>query len=531
MRDMKLLSKSTAGIFIVLGLVVLMVSYADALSKKDIVHPIAELGNCRDEAACRAYCDARDDLERVRACIAFAKKYTLLPAEDLKDAERYAVRLGVTEGPGRCRDTRSCEAYCEDTAHLTECLDFAEKHGLRSAEEIAEGRRLAGLLARGASLPGGCKTRDACEAYCEDPAHMRVCVAFAKQAGFISEEEAADAEKIIPLIESGAKTPGNCGRKAACEAYCAEPGHIDECIAFAERAGLMDAEELAEAKKFAPFIVRGETPGQCRGKDACEQYCGDTAHFEECVAFGERVGILSAEDAALARKTKGKGPGGCQSRSACEEFCTDPAHQEECMAFAEEHGLAEEFSGVAAELRAKLEAEGRVKGIAEADAKLRSCAEKECSEMIPCLQGVAAAAPGGGGDEASEGEGGGGYVLPPDIQEKLNACIAEETARRVEEATGAGGEHAAPLQQTPRLPGGAPVGNAQDTEKRTQKEQQRQYDEEVKRQTEAEIKRQTEIQTKAAVDCSLFAAAPKCEYAAPVGSDNYKYCKQCYPDR
>ncbi|MEK7099430.1 MAG: hypothetical protein AAB916_02840 [Patescibacteria group bacterium] len=483
-------------LFFTVALVAFASAYAVyASSKADIVHPVAELGGCRDEAACRTYCNARDNGERVRACIGFAKKHNLLPPDQLEEAERYAVRLGIAEGPGGCRDTRSCEQYCEDTEHLGECLDFAEKHGLRSAEEIAEGRKLAGLLAQGATLPGGCRTRAACEAYC-------------------SEDEAMAAEKIIPLIESGIKTPGNCGRKAACETYCADQAHIDECLAFAEKAGIMSGEELAEAKKFAPLIRGGETPGQCRGR-------------ESCVSFGERAGILSAEDAALARKTKGVGPGGCRSKQMCEQFCTDPAHQQECMAFAEQHGLTEEFSGVAAEVRARMEGEGRAKGNAEADAELRTCGEKSCGEMIACLQGVGARS--GGGEKDAEG---GERALPGDVQEKLNACIAEETARQIREATGSGGDHATPSpQQTPRLPDGGSVGNQSETERRTQEEQQRQYDEEVRRQTEAETKRQTEIQTKAAVDCSLFAAAPKCEYAGPVGSDNYNYCKQCYPEK
>lgn len=504
------------------AVLILAALVAGASSKDDIVYPAQELGNCPNESACRAFCGARDNLERVRSCIAFAKKHNLLPADELEEAERYTMRLGITQGPGGCRNDAACAAYCEDTARLTECLDFAERHGLRSAEEIAEGRKLSALLAQGASLPGGCRTRAACEAYCEDPSHMRACVAFAKQAGFISEEEAAQAEKIIPVIESGAPTPGNCGRKAACEAYCADSSHLDECLAFAEKAGLMEGEELAEAKKFAPYIRRGETPGKCRSKESCEEYCADASRFDECVAFGERVGILSPADAELARKTKGQGPGGCRGKEQCEQFCSDPTHQGECMAFAEEHGLTEEFSGAAAEVRAKLEAEGQAKGRAEADAKLRACAEKQCSEMIACLKGVGA-------------ESGDASTVPADIQEKLNACITEEVRIQTERALqdrGTGEDHpASSLQQRPRLPDGAPVGNEHEVEKQTQEEQQRQYDEEVRRQTEAEIKRQTEIQTKAQVNCSLFAAAPKCEYAAPVGSENYNYCKQCFPDR
>ena len=31
--------------------------------------------------------------------------------------------------------------------------------------------------------------------------------------------------------------------------------------------------------------------------------------------------------------------------------------------------------------------------------------------------------------------------------------------------------------------------------------------------------------------CSSFAAVPKCEYVGPPDSQNYKYCKQCFPDK
>lgn len=32
-------------------------------------------------------------------------------------------------------------------------------------------------------------------------------------------------------------------------------------------------------------------------------------------------------------------------------------------------------------------------------------------------------------------------------------------------------------------------------------------------------------------DCSSFGAVPKCSYVGPEGSQNYNYCKQCYPER
>ena len=503
-----------AGLILAAALIVSFALVANATSKDDIIYPIRELGNCRDEAACRAYCDARDDVERARACIAVAKKHNLLPPDELEEAEHYVVRLGITQGPGGCRNDAECTAYCENVANLTECLAFAERYNLRTPEEIAEGRRVAAVLAGGGALPGGCRTKEACEAYCEDPSHMRACVAFAKQAGFISEEEAAEAEKIIPLIESGVQTPGNCNRKAACETYCLEPGHLDECLVFAERAGIMSPEELAEAKKFAPYIARGETPGQCKAKEACEDYCGDSAHIEECVNFAEKAGLISGEDAALAKKigTAG-GPGGCRSREECESFCQDAANQEECFNFAKEHGLTEEIA----------EVETKVRG--EIEAKARACSQLPCKEMFACMQGL--------GGEGSQG--GTAEDLPADVQGKLNACIEEEVRKQTEEAAG-GGEHPAIPGQGPHPTGRLPYGSEQpqtqqEIERRTQEESQKQYQEEYKRQYDAEVQRQTEAATKAQVDCSLFSTAPTCEYAGPVGSDNYNYCKQCFPDK
>lgn len=480
---------------------------AHATSKKDIAYPIRELGNCRDEAACQQYCDARGDLERARACIAVAKRHNLLPPDELEEAERYVVRLGIAEGPGGCRSENECATYCEDVRRLNECLDFAQKHGLRSQEEIAEGRKIAEVLAQGGVLPGGCRTKNECMAYCEDPSHMKECVAFAEQAGFISAEEAAEAKKIIPLLERGEKTPGNCGRKEACEAYCMEPAHLDECLAFAEKAGLIAPEELADAKKFAPFIKSGQTPGGCKRKAECETYCNDVAHFDECVAFAERAGIISPEEVALAKKFKGKGPGGCTSRESCEEFCRAPANQEACIVFAKEHGLTDEIAEIEAKVRSEVEA------------KMMACRGKPCGDFIACLQSLRPSGPEGeGADEAG--------ALPGDIQAELNSCIKEIEAQAIQDATGSRGEH--PIRRETREPlegaGGSP-SQSSDTEF------QKRYEEEYQKRYEQEYQKQYEEQVKSQVNCALFAAAPNCSYVGSPDSDNYKYCKQCFPEK
>ena len=457
-----------------------------ASSKNDIVHPVHELDDCRDESECRAFCDSRDNLGRVKACVEFAKKHNLLAPDELKEAEYYVLTLGVTNGPGGCKNQKECNTYCEDTDHLTECLDFAEEHGIRSREEIADGRKLAVVLKGGGKLPGGCKEKKACEAYCEESSHMKECVDFAEKAGFISGEEVALARKIIPLLEKGERTPGNCARKSACEIYCEDVSHIDECIAFAEKTGLIPAEELADAKKFAPYIKRGETPGGCTRKDSCEAYCSDTAHFEECVLFAEKAGLMSKEDIDLARKVNGTGPGGCKSKNECEEFCINPENQETCINFAQEHGLTEESKELEAKIRR--ETEEKVKG--EIEIKMKACAEKSCQEFIACLQVL-----NKGGNDSGEGN------VPADIQTKLNICIEEIKKALTPEDNG-------------------DVRNQSSTQNPPSAASS-QYQEEYQKQYDAEIQQY----------CHLFEAAPKCEYAAEPGSRNYDICKKCFPNK
>src|SRR3989344_6258148 len=77
----------------------------------------------------------------------------------------------------------------------------------------------------------GCKNEAECRAYCDDPANIEVCVAFAKKYSLISEEEAEKADK---FIAAGAKGPGGCGSAVSCETYCNDVGPIEQRPAFSE---------------------------------------------------------------------------------------------------------------------------------------------------------------------------------------------------------------------------------------------------------------------------------------------------------
>jgi hypothetical protein len=205
------------------------------LSAKDIKYPVSDLGNCQNEIECRSYCDNSQHAEE---CFVFAKKYNLITEKETEQAEKKF--FGIKRGPGGCDSGTSCEEYCNNVDHLDECIAFAQESGYYSGNQLAEAKKFQELVKAGKQFPGGCKDRNACEIYCGDPNHMEECLNFAEESGFMPKEEIEEARKFMTLMQKG-ESPGGCTSKEQCEKYCFEDNHIDECIAFAEKAGVMSA--------------------------------------------------------------------------------------------------------------------------------------------------------------------------------------------------------------------------------------------------------------------------------------------------
>lgn len=261
-----------------------------SLLAEDIQYPVPELGNCQNEAECRSYCD---NANHAKECLAFAKKYNLISDEESKEAaDKF---LNIKNGPGGCNSWITCENYCSSINHLDECIAFAEETGYYSGDELSEARKFQELVKSGEKFPGGCKDRNSCEVYCGDPNHMEECLNFAEKSGFMPREEIDEARKFMVLMRQG-ESPGGCASKEQCEKYCFEEGHVNECIDFALKAGVMTEEDAKMARK-----VGGKGPGGCRSKTQCEAYCEE--HSEECFNFAKEHGLMSEED--LERMSKG----------------------------------------------------------------------------------------------------------------------------------------------------------------------------------------------------------------------------------
>lgn len=247
---------------------------------------------------------------------------------------------------GNCVNQSQCKAYCDRTENFKACSEFAAKHGfaIKVEHEAIEGRidKFVEVLESGGG-PGGCKTEAECRVYCEEPANMESCLEFAENHNLIPSDELKEAKKVAKALRSGVKLPGGCRNKQACESYCSQPNHSEECLAFAEQSGILPKEEIGIAKKANELMSKGESPGGCQSRQACEAYCSDSSHQQECFDFGVKVGFIKPEQANEFRRfIQEGGPGGCKTKDACEAFCNDQANQETCFNFAKEHGFIKE---------------------------------------------------------------------------------------------------------------------------------------------------------------------------------------------
>ena len=271
---------------------------------------------------------------------------------------------------GGCKSENDCKSYCDNPQNLKACISFAEEHNLMSSDEVGQAKK---FIAAGGEGPGGCTSKESCENYCNDVSNISECIAFAEKSGIIPPQELEEAKKVKAALEKGAKLPGGCKNKKECDAYCGASEHMEECINFAEAAGFIPPEELANAKKALEAIRKGVKPLPCRGKDECDSYCGEPGNFEACIAFAEAAGFMSSEESAMARKTGGKGPGNCRGKEECEAFCENPENQETCFNFGKEHGLIPE---------------GDLREMEEGKQKMKEGLLNAPPEVLECLTGA-----------------------------------------------------------------------------------------------------------------------------------------------
>ncbi|MEK7148258.1 MAG: hypothetical protein AAB758_03085 [Patescibacteria group bacterium] len=222
-------------------------------------------------------------------------------------------------GPGGCTSKEECRRYCDEDSNKEECLTFAVNNGLMTQEEADRARKFLNQTG-----PGGCRG-DECKAYCETPANRDGCIKFAEENGLISKEEASRFKKFKEIEEKGG--PGGCKGENECRNHCEDEANHEECFAFAKQNDLLPPEEIEKFEtglKIKEKIKSGGGPGGCKSDKECHEYCSDSSHIEECVAFGSQsTGKSSDEIRRMIEEFKNnkdgfRGPEGFERNS--EEF-------------------------------------------------------------------------------------------------------------------------------------------------------------------------------------------------------------------
>src|SRR3989344_2117303 len=137
---------------------------AQAGAGANIQYPVAELGNCSDESACRMYCD---NPENANICLDFAERNNLMSKQEIKIAKNF-VATG-SKGPGNCN-----------------------------------GKKVQATIKRGVKPPP-CGNKKQCDIYCNESEHMEECISFGAEAGFIQGKELEDAQKMLSALRRGIK--------------------------------------------------------------------------------------------------------------------------------------------------------------------------------------------------------------------------------------------------------------------------------------------------------------------------------------
>lgn len=246
---------------------------------------------CQGKAECDIYCSEPAHLEE---CVAFGVAAGFISAEEAE-----MIRKTGGKGPGGCRGKEECDAYCQDPNNMEECINFGIQYGLMPPDEIEDAKKMLEALKKGVTPPP-CQSEQECEVYCSQPENAEECINFAEAAGFMTPKEATDARKMAAAGLFG-QGPGGCKGKEECEAYCDNPDNMLECVEFAEKAGLISPEDAEQAKKMAELGIMGG-PGGCQSEQECKAYCDNPDNAQVCMDFSVAAGFMTPEEAEEARK-------------------------------------------------------------------------------------------------------------------------------------------------------------------------------------------------------------------------------------
>lgn len=163
-------------------------------------------------------------------------------------------------------------------------MAFAQAAGFMNADEVAKAKQ---------NGPGGCKSKEECDAFCNKPENQPICKQFGGQNG----QTPQDTNGIQP----GMKGPKEALSEASPEALACLQGSLGN-----------DAVEQIKSGLRMPTQIEGDK-------------------MKACLSVASQPVQSGPVDGGTAGGPKQSGPGGCSSQAECDAYCQ--THREECAAF------------------------------------------------------------------------------------------------------------------------------------------------------------------------------------------------------
>lgn len=191
---------------------------------------------CNSQQECDKYCATAENMEE---CISFGAEAGILPASQQENARK--VLTAIKNGAVPPCQGRACPAFCRSRENAAACEKFRKEAGIPTRTQMTVIQKILTLITeKGITMPT-CSGEQECQDYCSQGTNIEECIKFAEDKGVITSSQAKAA---MAGDEAAPEGPDGCKTKEECDAFCDNPDNSEACFNFAKENGMISEEEL-----------------------------------------------------------------------------------------------------------------------------------------------------------------------------------------------------------------------------------------------------------------------------------------------
>jgi hypothetical protein len=183
-------------------------------------------GSCKSKEECDNYCrnpqnaaecmkfvveEGKITQEEADFMVEMSKKGNIGKPKGPEIEKEKALRVLEEKGggPGGCKNEQECMAFCKKEENRDTCFNFAKNSGMLPPEEVMMIEKQMSIIKKLDTQPGpgGCRSKEECSNFCQDPAHMEDCMNFASQTGMMNKERVQSMMGQMQMMQKQMESP------------------------------------------------------------------------------------------------------------------------------------------------------------------------------------------------------------------------------------------------------------------------------------------------------------------------------------